>query len=321
MPRRGGHIRCMSNAPQMAEVAALVGDPARANILCALLGGRALTATELAFAAGVTPQTTSGHLAKLAAARLLVPMKQGRHRYYRLAGPHVGQMLESIMNVALEGPPRFQPKSHLDDKLRHARTCYDHIAGALGVGLADRLIECEHVILGDEAGEVTPLRRGILKQARRRSVSRPCQASGVLPAVPGLDRTPPAYRRRRRRGVVRPVLRAEMDRTGARWPRADDYACGQTRPYGSLFAPNLTGLPINISATDRMAALIAWMLFVRVDDLVKDGAICAVTRVFDALWRRRLRRSSILDILGVRYLIKQNAVADRSARPTAPCRD
>src|SRR5579862_5517047 len=67
MPRRGVHIRCMSNAPQMAEVAALVGDPARANILCALLGGRALTATELAFAAGVTPQTTSGHLGKLAA--------------------------------------------------------------------------------------------------------------------------------------------------------------------------------------------------------------------------------------------------------------
>jgi len=103
---------------------------------------------ELAFAAGVTPQTTSGHLGKLAAARLLVLMKQGRHRYYRLAGPHVGQMLESIMNVALEGPPRFQPKSHLDDKLRHARTCYDHIAGVLGVGLAERLIEHEHVIHG-----------------------------------------------------------------------------------------------------------------------------------------------------------------------------
>ena len=81
----------MSNAPQMAEVAALVGDPARANILCALLGGRALTATELAFAAGVSPQTTSGHLSKLHAARLLVLLKQGRHRYYRLAGPHVGQ--------------------------------------------------------------------------------------------------------------------------------------------------------------------------------------------------------------------------------------
>jgi DNA-binding transcriptional ArsR family regulator len=145
----------MSNAPQIAEVASLVGDPARANILCALLGGRALTATELAYAAGVTPQTTSGHLGKLAAARLLVPMKQGRHRYYRLAGPHVGHMLESIMGVALAGPPRFQPRTAADDKLRHARTCYDHIAGALGVGLAERLIEREYVILGEEAGEVT----------------------------------------------------------------------------------------------------------------------------------------------------------------------
>jgi hypothetical protein len=157
MARSGVHIRTMSNAPQMAEVAALVGDPARANILCALLGGRALTATELAFAAGVTPQTTTG--------------------------PHVGQMLESIMNVALEGPPRFQPKSHLDDKLRHARTCYDHIAGTLGVGLADRLIEHEHVILGDEAGEVTPAGTEFLgklgvdlshARAKRRVFCRPC---------------------------------------------------------------------------------------------------------------------------------------------------
>src|SRR5262245_2634349 len=95
----------------------------RANILCALLDGRALTATELAFAAGVSPQTTSGHLGKLLSARLLLLVKQGRHRYYRLAGSHVGQMLESIMNVALAGPPRFQPRSKSDEKLRYARTC------------------------------------------------------------------------------------------------------------------------------------------------------------------------------------------------------
>ena len=177
------HIRTMSNAPQIAEVAALVGDPARANILCALLGGRALTATELAYAAGVTPQTTSGHLAKLAGARLLVPMKQGRHRYYRLAGPHVGQMLEGIMNVAIASPPRFQPKSPADDKLRHARTCYDHIAGVLGVGLAESLSEREHVILGDEAGEVTSAGAEFFAQlsvdltaarAKRRLFCRPC---------------------------------------------------------------------------------------------------------------------------------------------------
>jgi DNA-binding transcriptional ArsR family regulator len=183
MPPRAAHIQAMSNAPQIAEVAALVGDPARANMLCALLGGRALTATELAFAAGVSPQTTSGHLGKLFAARLVVLMKQGRHRYYRLAGPQVGQMLESVMNVALTGPPRFQPKSKLDDKLRHARTCYDHIAGVVGVGLAERMTEREFVVLGDEAGEVTPSGMEFLAKlgvalaparAKRRVFCRPC---------------------------------------------------------------------------------------------------------------------------------------------------
>jgi DNA-binding transcriptional ArsR family regulator len=183
MAAAGAHIQAMPNAPHIAEVAALVGDPARANILCALLGGRALTATELAFAAGVSPQTTSGHLGKLFAARLVVLMKQGRHRYYRLSGPHVAQMLESIMNVALTGPPRFQPKSKLDDTLRHARTCYDHFAGVLGVGLADRMSARDFVVLGDEGGEVTPSGMDFLAKlgvdlsaarAKRRVFCRPC---------------------------------------------------------------------------------------------------------------------------------------------------
>ncbi len=173
----------MSIAPQLAEVAALVGDPARANILCALLDGRALTATELAFAAGVSPQTTSGHLGKLLGANLLVLMRQGRHRYYRLAGPQVGQMIEGIVNVALTGPPRFQPRSKLDDKLRQARTCYDHFAGLLGVGLAERLTERELVVLGEEAGEVTAAGERFLAKlgvdlsaarAKRRVFCRPC---------------------------------------------------------------------------------------------------------------------------------------------------
>ena len=183
MPRRRRHIWPMSNAPHLAEVAALVGDPARANILCALLGGRALTATELAFVAGVSPQTTSGHLGKLLTGRLVVLMKQGRHRYYQLAGPHVAQMLESVMNVALTGPPRFQPKSQLDETMRNARTCYDHIAGVLGVGLAARLTERKFVVLGEDAGEVTPAgaeflsRFGVdLSSARtkRQIFCRPC---------------------------------------------------------------------------------------------------------------------------------------------------
>lgn len=180
---RPAHISTMSNAPQIAEVAALVGDPARANILVALLGGRALTATELSYAAGVSPQTTSGHLGKLSTARLVVLMKQGRHRYYRLAGPQVAHMLESIMNVALDGPPRYQPKSKTDDAMRQARTCYDHFAGVLGVGVADAMVARDFVVLGDEAGEVTPSGMDFLSRlgvdldaarGKRRVFCRPC---------------------------------------------------------------------------------------------------------------------------------------------------
>ncbi len=139
----------------LAEVAALVGDPARANIMCALLDGRALTAKELAYAAHISPQTASGHLAKLTEARLLSVVPQGRHRYFRLSTPLVGQMLEGIFAVAAHGPPRFRPSHKLDEQMRTARICYDHIAGRLGVGLADTLCGRGHVVLSDEGGEVT----------------------------------------------------------------------------------------------------------------------------------------------------------------------
>jgi DNA-binding transcriptional ArsR family regulator len=140
----------------MAEIGALIGDPARANMLAALCDGRALTATELSYIARVTPQTTSGHLAKLAAANLLAPARQGRHRYYRLASPLVAQMLESIMAVAaLQLPPRRRLPSRLDDEMRNARTCYDHLAGRLGVGLADALAARGQIVLTEDGGEVS----------------------------------------------------------------------------------------------------------------------------------------------------------------------
>jgi DNA-binding transcriptional ArsR family regulator len=140
---------------RISEVAALVGDPARANILAALMGGRALTATELARAAGVSPQTTSGHLGKLTDGRLIACVKQGRHRYYRLGSHRVAEMLEGIMAVVADAPPRYRPPSKLDDAMRIARTCYDHFAGKLGVGITDALCAHGHVALADEAGEVT----------------------------------------------------------------------------------------------------------------------------------------------------------------------
>jgi len=171
----------MTTPISLAEVAALVGDPARANILCALLDGRALTAGELAYAANVSPQTTSGHLAKLTQARLLDVLKQGRHRYFRIATPQVAQMLESIMTVALQAPPRHRPASKVDDAMRIARTCYDHFAGRLGVGLADTLCGRGHVVLAEDGGEVTPQgheffqRFGVtLVKDRRRMFCRAC---------------------------------------------------------------------------------------------------------------------------------------------------
>src|ERR1041384_7000338 len=135
-PGRARYSLRMSEVLDIAAVAALVGDPARANILYALLDGRALTASELAYAAHVTPQTASGHLGKLARASLIVPAQQGRHRYFKLAGRHVAAMLESISEVAAVAPPRLRP-IRIDNTMRQARMCYDHLAGQLGVVLPD----------------------------------------------------------------------------------------------------------------------------------------------------------------------------------------
>lgn len=168
--------------PRLAEIAALVGDPARANILSALSDGRALSASELAYFAGVSPQTTSGHLAKLTEAQLLAVEKQGRHRYYRLATARVAHMIEGIMAVA--GAPRAdRPPAKADAGLRLARTCYDHLAGRLGVGLADALHQRGHVVLTEDGGEVTEAGVEFLShfgvdlveaRRRRRIYCRPC---------------------------------------------------------------------------------------------------------------------------------------------------
>jgi DNA-binding transcriptional ArsR family regulator len=141
--------------PSIAEVAALVGNPARANILTIRLDGRALTATELAYIGGVSPQTASGHLGKLTESGLLAVHKQGRCCYFRLASPLIGRMLEGIMAVAAQGPPRYRPRWRGDEALRIARTCYDHLAGRLGVTMAEALTERGHVVLGEDGGVVT----------------------------------------------------------------------------------------------------------------------------------------------------------------------
>jgi DNA-binding transcriptional ArsR family regulator len=140
----------------LVEIAALVGDTARATMLAALMGGQALTSSELAALAHISRPTASEHLGKLVEARLLAVTQRRRNRYYRIASPLVAIMLESIMAVAaIETPPRYQPRSAQDDALRFARTCYDHLAGRLGVAIADAMVAKKFVVLGDEGGELT----------------------------------------------------------------------------------------------------------------------------------------------------------------------
>lgn len=149
----------MASTTQMAEIAALIGEPARAAMLQALMDGRALTATELARAAGITPQTASGHLAQLTGAGLLAMERQGRHRYHHLASPKVAGLLENLMQVAVtidRGPARRPVTGPRDPAMRLARTCYDHLAGRLGVAIADSMSRQGFVELGDDAGLVTP---------------------------------------------------------------------------------------------------------------------------------------------------------------------
>jgi DNA-binding transcriptional ArsR family regulator len=130
----------MKEGPDIAQIGSLIGDPARANMLTALMGGKALTATELATAGGITLQTASTHLAKLEAGGLLAQRKQGRHRYFALADDAVGKLLESIMGFAAgRGHLRHQPGPK-EPALRKARICYDHLAGDYGVRMLDSLI-------------------------------------------------------------------------------------------------------------------------------------------------------------------------------------
>jgi len=129
----------MKAGPDIAMVAALVGDPARANMLTALMTGRALTASELAHQAGITPQTASSHLGKLETGGLIEQEKQGRHRYYRLTDPDVAGVLEGLAGLAARTGHMRVRTGPKDPALRRARVCYDHLAGDLGVQMLDSM--------------------------------------------------------------------------------------------------------------------------------------------------------------------------------------
>lgn len=173
----------MKDGPHIARIASLLGDPARADALTALLADRALTATELATTAGVTKQTMSAHLSKLLDAALVTVEQQGRHRYFRLANEDVASLLESLMGVAFRTGATRMLSSPREPALRKARVCYDHLAGEVGVSVYEALTRqgalttSEDGLRLTESGEAWFARMGVNTQAaarQRRIFCRPC---------------------------------------------------------------------------------------------------------------------------------------------------
>jgi DNA-binding transcriptional ArsR family regulator len=138
MPSRA---QAYSPEPNVAAVGALMGDPARAAMLAALFDGRALPASELAFRSGVSPQSASAHLAKLVDGGLLEVTSSGRHRLFRIASSEVAHALEALTAIARPAEIVALSQSTAMERLREARSCYDHLAGRLGVAVTDALLE------------------------------------------------------------------------------------------------------------------------------------------------------------------------------------
>jgi DNA-binding transcriptional ArsR family regulator len=152
----------MKVGPDIAVVAALLGDPGRANMLTALMGGVALTAGELAREAGVTAQTASSHLARLTAGGLVAVRRQGRHSYYSLTGDDIAQVLEGLMGLAARTGHQRTRRGPAEPALREARICYDHLAGDLGVAMLDGLVARGHVACAGDDVALTPAGAGFM---------------------------------------------------------------------------------------------------------------------------------------------------------------
>jgi len=172
----------MKEGPDISRIAALIGDPARANILTALMSGKALTATELAGEAGVTLQTASAHLAKLEGAEMIACCKSGRHKYFTLGGDDVGHALEALMGLAAGAGHLRTRTGPKDAALREARVCYSHLAGAKGIALYQGLLrrgliveQGEDVAL-TEAGEAFLRDFGVDLEALSKSKAPLCRS-------------------------------------------------------------------------------------------------------------------------------------------------
>lgn len=168
----------MKDGPHIAGIASLIGDRARADILTALMGGQALTATELSEVAAVNKGTASVHLGKLVEGKLVEVESQGRHRYFRLANDDVAELLESLMGVAYRAGALRLKSSPREPAMRKARVCYDHLAGDLGVYAFDRFQKRRFLRHGEAGLELTP------------AGERFCAGLGIDPAAHGGSRRP-----------------------------------------------------------------------------------------------------------------------------------
>jgi DNA-binding transcriptional ArsR family regulator len=145
----------MQHEPDLSTIAALIGDPARATMLSALLSGQSLPASDLAYRAHITPQTASLHLAKLVEGNLLEVSPMGRHRYYRLKNAEVAAALEALALISPAPRVRTQRESGEYQALCYARTCYDHLAGKMGVAMTQALLAQGRLTLNDQSYALT----------------------------------------------------------------------------------------------------------------------------------------------------------------------
>jgi DNA-binding transcriptional ArsR family regulator len=176
-------LEAMNAETDLAWIASLLGDPARSRILLALMDGRARTAKELAFLTRIAAPTASAHLGKLLGSSLVAVEPQRRHRYFRLASAEVGQLIKALAIVAGEATPSTAWRSRANESLAAARTCYDHLAGRLGVAIADVLQARGDLVLAGGGGALTLSGRAFMCSlgidldrfgATRRVLCRPC---------------------------------------------------------------------------------------------------------------------------------------------------
>jgi DNA-binding transcriptional ArsR family regulator len=221
----------------IASVAEVLADRSRCRMLLALGDGRALPASRLAAEAGIAASTSSGHLSRLVSAGMLAVEPHGRHRYYRLAGPHIADLLEAIMQVAPPLTVRSLREGTNAEALRRARTCYDHLAGRVGVAVMTALLDTGALTGGDGtfeaswserdrlsspgwdvAYEVTDAGRAVLRPRRGLLAGRP---PAVRPLLRGLERAASSPGRRARRPAAAPLRGPGLGAAPGRLPRRE----------------------------------------------------------------------------------------------------